>query len=37
MTCEHLATLGNPEARTPEGCEECLAIGSTGRLVGFVG
>jgi uncharacterized UBP type Zn finger protein len=29
MTCEHLATAGNPEARTPEGCEECLAIGSS--------
>ena len=29
MTCEHLAQAGVAEARTPEGCEECLAIGST--------
>lgn len=25
--CEHLTEAGDPEARTPEGCEECLAAG----------
>jgi len=25
--CEHLAEAGDPRARTPEGCEECLAAG----------
>jgi uncharacterized UBP type Zn finger protein len=29
MTCEHMASAGNPDPRTPEGCEECLAIGAT--------
>ncbi len=29
MSCEHLATAGDPEGLTPEGCQECLAIGST--------
>jgi uncharacterized UBP type Zn finger protein len=24
-TCEHLSHADDPEARTPEGCEECLA------------
>ncbi|WP_084960514.1 ubiquitin carboxyl-terminal hydrolase 14 [Thermoactinospora rubra] len=27
-TCEHLSKAGDPPARTPEGCQECLAIGS---------
>lgn len=26
-TCEHLLKAGDPPARTPEGCEECLAAG----------
>ena len=26
--CEHLAQSDDPQARTPEGCEECLATGS---------
>lgn len=26
-TCEHLSKAGDPPARTPEGCEECLASG----------
>jgi uncharacterized UBP type Zn finger protein len=26
--CEHLAQADDPAARTPEGCEECMAIGS---------
>jgi uncharacterized UBP type Zn finger protein len=30
-TCEHLSQAGDPEARTPEGCEECLA--ASGRWV----
>ncbi|WP_336205626.1 UBP-type zinc finger domain-containing protein [Nonomuraea sp. LPB2021202275-12-8] len=25
--CEHLAKADDPQARTPEGCEECLAAG----------
>ncbi|MFI6496308.1 UBP-type zinc finger domain-containing protein [Nonomuraea typhae] len=25
--CEHLSHAGDPPARTPEGCEECLAEG----------
>jgi len=25
--CEHLTEAEDPEARTPEGCEECLAAG----------
>jgi uncharacterized UBP type Zn finger protein len=25
--CTHAATIAEPEPRTPEGCEECLAIG----------
>lgn len=25
--CEHLSQADNPPARTPEGCEECLAEG----------
>jgi uncharacterized UBP type Zn finger protein len=29
--CEHLTKAGDPQARTPEGCEECLA--SNGRWV----
>jgi hypothetical protein len=29
MTCEHLADAGDPAPHTPDGCEECLAIGST--------
>jgi hypothetical protein len=27
MTCEHTNGLGTPDARTPQGCEECLALG----------
>ncbi|GAA2360486.1 ubiquitin carboxyl-terminal hydrolase 14 [Nonomuraea africana] len=26
--CEHLSQANDPAARTPEGCEECLASGS---------
>jgi hypothetical protein len=26
--CEHVALVKNPPPRTPEGCEECLLIGS---------
>lgn len=26
-TCEHLKTAGNPAAKTPNGCEECLQMG----------
>ncbi|MFG1699335.1 ubiquitin carboxyl-terminal hydrolase 14 [Nonomuraea sp. NPDC049309] len=26
-TCEHLSQAGDPPAKTPEGCEECLADG----------
>ncbi|GAA3539388.1 UBP-type zinc finger domain-containing protein [Nonomuraea rosea] len=25
--CEHLSKVGDPPAKTPEGCEECLAAG----------
>ncbi len=25
--CEHLSQADDPAARTPEGCEECLAVG----------
>ncbi|MEV0995090.1 UBP-type zinc finger domain-containing protein [Nonomuraea sp. NPDC050202] len=25
--CEHLSEADDPAARTPEGCEECLAVG----------
>ncbi|MFB4288077.1 UBP-type zinc finger domain-containing protein [Nonomuraea sp. ATR24] len=25
--CEHLSQADDPQARTPEGCEECLASG----------
>ncbi|MBG0817295.1 ubiquitin carboxyl-terminal hydrolase 14 [Planomonospora sp. ID82291] len=27
-TCQHLTEAQDPPARTPEGCEECLAAGS---------
>ncbi|MFD0889123.1 ubiquitin carboxyl-terminal hydrolase 14 [Streptosporangium algeriense] len=27
-TCDHLTQAQNPAPRTPEGCEECLAIGA---------
>lgn len=27
MTCTHLGMVRDVEPRTPEGCEECLAIG----------
>ncbi|MBG0830964.1 UBP-type zinc finger domain-containing protein [Planomonospora sp. ID67723] len=27
-TCEHLTSSQDPPARTPAGCEECLAAGS---------
>lgn len=27
-TCDHLAHAQDPAPRTPEGCEECLAIGA---------
>jgi uncharacterized UBP type Zn finger protein len=27
-TCPHVAGLGDPEPRTPQGCEDCLAEGS---------
>ena len=27
--CEHLQSAGNPQPRTPQGCEECLRIGDT--------
>ncbi|GIH99213.1 ubiquitin carboxyl-terminal hydrolase 14 [Planobispora takensis] len=26
--CEHIVTAQDPAARTPGGCEECLAVGS---------
>ena len=26
--CEHIAAAGDAEARTPDGCEECLATGT---------
>ncbi|WP_433430988.1 UBP-type zinc finger domain-containing protein [Nonomuraea sp. CA-141351] len=26
-TCEHLSKADDPVAKTPEGCEECLAVG----------
>ncbi|MFF4621133.1 UBP-type zinc finger domain-containing protein [Nonomuraea jabiensis] len=25
--CEHLSQADDPAAKTPEGCEECLAVG----------
>lgn len=25
--CEHLTAAGDPPARTPQGCEECLRLG----------
>ncbi|MFB4264900.1 UBP-type zinc finger domain-containing protein [Nonomuraea sp. GTA35] len=25
--CEHLSEADDPAAKTPEGCEECLAVG----------
>lgn len=28
MECEHIEEAGNPEPRTPQGCEECLKSGS---------
>ena len=28
MTCTHRDAIQEVEARTPEGCEECLAMGS---------
>ena len=28
MACEHIEKAGNPPARTPEGCEECLRMES---------
>ena len=28
VTCTHLATVRDVAPRTPDGCEECLAIGS---------
>jgi uncharacterized UBP type Zn finger protein len=28
MSCAHLMNADTPPPRTPEGCEECLAIGS---------
>ena len=27
-TCTHLESAGDPQPRTPNGCEECLKIGS---------
>ncbi|MGV9306656.1 ubiquitin carboxyl-terminal hydrolase 14 [Nonomuraea sp. NPDC003727] len=27
-TCDHLLSADDPQPRTPEGCEECLTIGS---------
>jgi uncharacterized UBP type Zn finger protein len=27
--CEHIEEAGHPDARTPEGCEECLKIGGS--------
>ncbi len=27
--CPHVATVGDPPARTPDGCEECLAAGQS--------
>ena len=27
--CEHAETVKNPNPRTPNGCEECLALGDT--------
>jgi len=29
MTCSHLATMRDVAPRTPNGCEECLALGDT--------
>ena len=28
MACEHIRKAGNPPAKTPNGCEECLKSGS---------
>jgi len=28
MACEHIRKAGNPKAKTPDGCEECLKSGS---------
>ncbi len=28
MPCAHFSAVRDPPARTPEGCEECLQIGS---------
>ncbi|MFL5393717.1 MAG: ubiquitin carboxyl-terminal hydrolase 14 [Myxococcales bacterium] len=28
MACPHIEKAGNPPARTPTGCEECLKTGS---------
>ena len=28
MACEHIRKAGNPPAKTPNGCEECLKTGS---------
>jgi uncharacterized UBP type Zn finger protein len=27
--CEHIEEAGDPDPRTPQGCEECLKIGGT--------
>jgi CPA1 family monovalent cation:H+ antiporter len=27
MACEHIEKAGNPPAKTPKGCEECLKTG----------
>jgi hypothetical protein len=27
MSCAHIVNAGDPPPRTPEGCEECLAVG----------
>jgi uncharacterized UBP type Zn finger protein len=29
QVCEHIENAGNPEPRTPQGCEECLKMGDT--------
>ena len=29
LPCAHARAAGNPPPRTPEGCEECLALGDT--------
>jgi uncharacterized UBP type Zn finger protein len=28
MACQHIQKAGNPPAKTPTGCEECLKAGS---------